>query len=103
MNKAVITALAVVMVCMFQIMILPAMAQYACGLQSGKNATYNWSITYSGMGQSYSISGTLDINIQSVSGSGYTGTSKETVTGGSLPTGILNIPETNQTFSGDVG
>ena len=103
MKKAVITALTTVIVCMLQIMVLPAMAQYTCGLQSGKYATYNWSITYSAGGQSYSISGTININIQSVSGSSYSGTFKETVTGGSLPTGILTIPETNQTFSGDVG
>lgn len=103
LKKAFVAALTVVMVCMFQIMILPAMAQYACGLQSGKYAKYDWSITYSAMGQSYSMSGTLDVNIQSVSGSSYSGTFEEAVTGGSVPTGILTIPESNQTFSGDVG
>lgn len=103
LKNAVVTGLTVVMLCMFQVMILPAMAQYTCGLQSGKYANYDWSMTYSAMGQSFSMSGTLDVDIQSVSGSSYSGTFEETVTGGSLPTDILNITESNQTFSGDVG
>lgn len=103
LKKAVLMALTVAMVCMFQIMVLPAMAQYTCGLQSGKYADYDWSISASAMGQSYSMSGTLNVNIQSVSGSSYSGTFEEAVTGGSLPAGLLNIPESNQTFSGDVG
>ena len=96
-------ALIAIMICMVQAMILPAIGQYACGLQSGKYAKYDWSISTSVAGQGYSISGTLDVSIDSVSGSSYSGTYKETVTGGSLPTGLPNIPQTNQTFSGDVG
>jgi hypothetical protein len=103
LKKPILSVLIVVMVCMFQIMILPALAQYTCGLQSGKYARYDWSITGSSMGQSYSISGTLDMNIQSVTGTSYSGTSKFAVTGGSLPTSIFTVPQTNQTFSGDVG
>lgn len=102
MKKTILIAFTVAVVCMFQTIIIPAMAQYVCGLQSGKYFKYNWSMTASTMGQSYSISGTLDVNIEHVSGSSYSGTSKFTVTGGSLPQGILNIPQTNQTFSGNV-
>lgn len=102
MKKTILMAFAVMMVCMFQIVILPAMAQYTCGLQGGKYAKYNWSITGSTMGQSYGESGTVEIYIQSVSGTSYSGNSTFTVTGGTLPSGILSIPQTTQTFIGNV-
>jgi hypothetical protein len=101
-KKTILAAFTAVIACMFLIVILPTMAQYTCGLQGGKYAKYNWSITVSAAGQSYTESATVDVNIQSVSGTSYSGTTSFTVTGGGLPSGLLSIPQNTQTFSGDV-
>lgn len=102
MKKTILIAFTAMMACMFQIVILPAMAQYTCGLQGGRYAKYNWSVTGSALGQSYSASGTVGIYIQSVSGTSYSGNATFTVTGGNLPSGILSVPQNTQTFSGNV-
>ena len=104
MNKIILTAFMIIIACTLQIVIVPTMAQYACGLQSGEYAKYNWSITVSAAGVSYSQSGTLDINIQSVSGSSYSGNATWAVTGGSLPSqyNMYLVPQGTQTISGDV-
>jgi flagellar basal body-associated protein FliL len=102
MKKVTLAAFIAIIICLLPLAILPATAQYTCGLQAGKYAKYKWSMTGSVMTQSYSESGTIDINILTVSGTSYTANSTFTVSGGSLPTGTLYIPPTTQTFSGDV-
>jgi hypothetical protein len=104
MRKIILTALTVIVACMIQVVIVPVTAQYACGLQSGEYAKYNWSITVSAVGVSYSVSGTLDINIQSVSGSSYSANATWALTGGSLPSqyNLFLVPQGTQSISGDV-
>jgi hypothetical protein len=102
MKRTILTAFTIVIACMFLTVILPTMAQYTCGLQSGKYAKYNWSMTGWVVGQSYSVSGTVYINITSVSGTTYSGTANFSVTGGNVPSDILTVPQDMQTVSGDV-
>lgn len=105
MKKIILAAFTVIVACMLQVLVVPTMAQYACGLQSGQYAKYNWSITVSAASASYSISGTLDVSIQSVSGSSYSANATWAVTGGSLPSqyNLYLVPQGAQSISGDVG
>jgi hypothetical protein len=102
MKKATLAAFTAIIACTLPVAILPAMAQYTCGLQAGKYAKYTWSMTGSVLGQSYSTSGSIDVNIQSVTGTTYSANATFTANGGNLPTGLLNVPSTTQTVSGDV-
>jgi hypothetical protein len=104
MGKIILATFTVIIACMLQILIVPTVAQYACGLQSGEYAKYSWSITVSAASVSYSISGTLDVNIQSVSGSSYSANATWAVTGGSLPSqyDLFLVPQSTQSISGDV-
>lgn len=102
MKKTTLAALTAIIVCLLPAVILPAMAQYTCGLQSGKYAKYNWSMTGKYLGTSYSESGTITINIQSVNGTTYSANATFTISGGSLPTDFIYIPPGTQTFSGNV-
>jgi flagellar basal body-associated protein FliL len=102
MKKTILTALTTIIICLIPIAILPATAQYTCGLQAGKYAKYKWSMKGSVIGQSYSESGTVHVNIQSVTGTSYSGNATFTVTGGNLPSDVLSVPQGAQNFSGDV-
>jgi flagellar basal body-associated protein FliL len=102
MKKTILTALTAIIICLLPIAILPATAQYTCGLQSGKYAKYNWSVTGSVIGQSYSQSGTVNVNVKSVTGTSYSANATFTISGGNLPSGLIYVPPNTENFSGNV-